>query len=59
MNGNQLRTILWLRWRLTRNQLKRGGALGAVIGALAGVALVVFAVGACFHVHRRSLLSLA
>jgi len=46
MNWEQFRAILWLRWRLTRNQLKRSGALGAVIGALAGVALVVFAVGA-------------
>jgi hypothetical protein len=46
MNWEQFRAILWLRWRLTQNQLKRGGSLGAVIGALAVVALVVFAVGA-------------
>ena len=46
MNWEQFRAIFWLRWRLTRNQLKRGGALGAVLGALAVGALVVFAVGA-------------
>ena len=46
MNWEQFRAIFWLRWRLTRNQLKRGGALGAVLGALAGVAFVVFAAGA-------------
>jgi ABC-2 type transport system permease protein len=34
MNWNQLKTILWLRWRLTRNQLFRGSSIG---GALLGV----------------------
>jgi ABC-2 type transport system permease protein len=48
MNWAQLRTILWLRWHLTRNQWRRGGAVaetlslllitGAVILALAGFA---------------------
>ncbi len=41
MNWEQFRAILWLRWRLTRNQLTRGSGLGAVIAALAGVALVL------------------
>jgi ABC-2 type transport system permease protein len=31
MNGEQLRALLWLRWRLTRNQWRRGGELNAVI----------------------------
>jgi ABC-2 type transport system permease protein len=34
---SQLRTLLWLRWRLTKNQWKRGGALGAVAAALRGL----------------------
>ena len=46
MNWEQFRAILWLRWRLTRNQLTRGSGVGAVIAALAGVMLVLLAVGA-------------
>jgi hypothetical protein len=46
MNWEQFRAILWLRWRLSRNQLTRGSGLGAVIAALAMVLLVLFAVGA-------------
>jgi len=46
MNWEQFRAILWLRWRLTRNQLTRGSGFGAVIAALAGVMLVLLAVGA-------------
>ena len=50
MNGNQLRTILWLRWRLTRNQWAKGGGIGAVLAAIvaagaAGVALIGLAGG--------------
>ncbi|MCW5551840.1 MAG: hypothetical protein KIS67_06680 [Verrucomicrobiae bacterium] len=45
MNWEQFRAILWLRWRLTRNQMTRGSGLGAVIAALAVVALVLVAVG--------------
>ncbi|HVQ40853.1 MAG TPA: hypothetical protein VMS54_01540 [Vicinamibacterales bacterium] len=37
MNRDQLKTILWLRWRLTRNQWRKGGNVGA---AIAGVVLV-------------------
>jgi ABC-2 type transport system permease protein len=42
--GRQLRTILWLRWRLTRNQWAKGGGLGAALagaGVAVGVALAV------------------
>src|ERR1051326_4306083 len=46
MNWEQFRAILWLRWRLTRNQLTRGSGLGAVLAALAGAALVMIALGA-------------
>ena len=31
MHWSQLRTILWLRWRLTRNQWSRGGRLNVII----------------------------
>jgi len=31
VNGTQLLAMLWLRWRLTRNQWRRGGQLNAVI----------------------------
>ncbi|MDB6124003.1 MAG: hypothetical protein JWQ71_2996 [Pedosphaera sp.] len=46
MNWNQLKTILWLRWRLSRNQFTRGGALNAVLktlGLIGGIMLVVAA----------------
>lgn len=40
MNWDQLRTMLWLRWRLTRNQWSRGGRVNAVITLIVvGIAL--------------------
>ena len=47
MNWEQLKTILWLRWRLTRNQWARSGGLGAVIAVLAGLGAIVMG-GLCF-----------
>jgi hypothetical protein len=44
MSGRQLRTILWLRWRLTRNQWAKSGGLGAVLAALRGATGVTLAV---------------
>ncbi|HLA85342.1 MAG TPA: hypothetical protein VJL29_11155 [Thermoguttaceae bacterium] len=44
MNLAQLRALVWLRWRLTRNQWQRGGQLNAVIMALALFAAVNVAV---------------
>jgi ABC-type multidrug transport system permease subunit len=38
MNWDHLSTILWLRWRLMNNQLRRGGGLGAVISIIMVVA---------------------
>lgn len=35
MNLDQLRTVLWLRWRLTRNQWSRGGQVNMVITMIA------------------------
>lgn len=57
MQTDQLRTILWLRWRLSRNQWSRAGSVGAVLtlivvaiglvigagGAMAGLLVGVFA----------------
>jgi len=37
MNWSQLRTIIWLRWRLTRNQWSRGGQLNAVLTIIIAV----------------------
>jgi len=31
MNWSQLRTIIWLRWRLSRNQWSRGGKMNAIL----------------------------
>lgn len=50
MNWDQWKAILWLRWRLSRNQLHRGGALGAVILAILAVmaaftSIILFFVG--------------
>ena len=48
MNWDQFKTILWLRWRLMRNQARRGGG---VLGAIFAVVIGVSALGvgaACF-----------
>src|SRR5580765_3424582 len=46
MNWSQLRTVLWLRWRLTWNQWsRRGGGLSAVLTLLAVVTGCVIALG--------------
>ena len=47
MNWEQLKTILWLRWRLTRNQWTRSGGLGAVMVVLVGLGAFVLG-GCCF-----------
>jgi hypothetical protein len=45
MNPQHLRTLVWLRYRLRVNQLKRGGIANQVILAILGGAVVVAAVG--------------
>src|SRR5437667_6027025 len=46
MNWSQLRTVLWIRWRLTRNQWsRRGGGLSAVLTLLAAVTGCAIALG--------------
>lgn len=44
MHWSQLQTILWLRWRLTRNQWARGGRLNA--GISIAIMIVLLAIGA-------------
>src|SRR5580693_8357467 len=41
MNREQLKTILWLRWRLMANQWRRTGGLGAVIAVFVGAGAVL------------------
>lgn len=52
MNWGHLRTILWLRWRLSRNQMDRGGTLNVVLTMIflvvGMVASVAGAVGGFF-----------
>jgi len=43
MNWSQIRTILWLRWRLTRNQWARGGRLST--GISLAIMVILFAIG--------------
>src|SRR5258706_865981 len=61
MNWAQLQAIIWLRWRLSRNQFRRGGQLNAVLSVLvfalmllagAGLAIGGFALG--FFVAAKS-----
>jgi hypothetical protein len=41
MDSQQLRAILWLRWRLTRNQWRRSRGLGAIVAAALGILSIV------------------
>ncbi len=41
MNRRQLQTILWLRWRLTRNRFGRAGPLNAVVAIFVLATLLV------------------
>jgi hypothetical protein len=45
MNWQQLRAILWLRWRLSRNQFIRGGQLNAVLSVIMLVVVLLVSVG--------------
>jgi ABC-2 type transport system permease protein len=42
MDTSQLRTILWLRWRLSRNQWARAGSLGVILtGVVVAIGLAI------------------
>jgi hypothetical protein len=47
LNREQLKTILWLRWRLTCNQWRRTSGFGAVLAAIIALSAVVLG-GATF-----------
>jgi hypothetical protein len=47
MNWEQLKTILWLRWRLMSNQWRRSGGLGAVLTVIVGLGAFVL-MALCF-----------
>jgi hypothetical protein len=44
MDASQLRTIIWLRWRLSRNQWSRGGLFNAVLTMIVAVAFLVLGI---------------
>lgn len=49
MNAQQIRAILWLRWRLTRNQWRRGGRVQfIIINVLAAAGLIGAVASAAF-----------
>ena len=43
MNREQLKTILWLRWRLMCNQSRRNSGLGAAIAVIVGAGAIILA----------------
>ena len=45
MNWTQIKTILWLRWRLICNQSRRSHGLGLAVSILIGVCAVFFSLG--------------
>jgi hypothetical protein len=47
VNFEQFKTILWLRWRLTRNQWRRSSGVGAVITVVLAIAVCLLG-GASF-----------
>jgi len=47
MNWDQFRTILWLRWRLSRNQFGRAGFWNTVVTVLATIFGIAFGIGGC------------
>ena len=49
MNPEHLKAVVWLRWRLKRNQFQRGGVTNAVLGGILAVVVAATAVGAFFY----------
>lgn len=48
MNLAHLRTVIWLRWRLRRNQLRRAGTLNSILLIIVAVMGVALSVGLFF-----------
>jgi hypothetical protein len=47
MNWSQFRTILWLRWRLTSNVVRRSGTVGTVLSVLMVIVGLLIALAGC------------
>lgn len=58
MNWDQLKTVLWLRWRLTRHQWARGGGVGAAIAAIVAVGALLMSGGSFFGAIAVGVLAL-
>ena len=48
MNWSQLKTLLWLRWRLSWNQLRKGRSLNMVLMTIATIGGYALALGTAF-----------
>jgi hypothetical protein len=59
MDTSQLRTIFWLRWRLTQNQWSRGGSLNKAVSLFAACAGLVIGVGGALGGMLAGALALA
>jgi ABC-2 type transport system permease protein len=59
MDWSQLRTIIWLRWRLTRNQWSRSGQLNAVLTMIVVAVCIAIGVGGGLAGVLAGLFSLA
>jgi ABC-2 type transport system permease protein len=46
MHWAQFKAILWLRWRLTRNQMRKNGGIAVAITMIATVFVFLFSIGA-------------
>jgi hypothetical protein len=45
VNWDQLKAIIWLRWRLTKNQFQRGGNLNAALSVVMIIFLILGSIG--------------
>jgi hypothetical protein len=59
MHWSQLQTILWLRWRLTRNQWSRAGRLSVGISIAVAILLLLIGLGGGFGGLLAGMLGLA
>ena len=44
MDTHHLRTILWLRWRIMRNQWKKAGPVNAVVSIVVAVGILIIGI---------------
>ncbi len=58
MNWQHFQAFIWLRWRLMINQLRRGGAVNALVAVIVAVAGVLLAIGGFVTAFLVGLLAL-